>query len=62
MIKDRDDERVGSFAPDNLRRYCRIAVRNPNGASQQKIHQGTEAGIKILLNTRSIFHFFISCH
>ena len=45
MIKDRDDESMATFrfTPDKLRRYCRIALKSQTGASQQKIHQETEA-------------------
>jgi hypothetical protein len=48
MIKARNDERIAilHFALDKLRDFCRLAKRNMNGASQQKINQGTEAGIK----------------
>ena len=37
MIKDRNDEgtTILRFAPDKLRRYCRIAFKNPNGASNR---------------------------
>jgi len=47
MIKDRDEERIANlrFALDKLRRFCWIANSTLNGASQQKINQGTQAGI-----------------
>ena len=47
MIGDLEDERIAilRFALDKLRRYCSIANRNMNGASQGTVIRITEAGI-----------------
>ena len=47
MVSDLEDERIAilRFALDKLRRYCSIANRNMNGASQGTVIRITEAGI-----------------
>ena len=49
MVSDLEDERIAilRFALDKLRRYCSIANRNMNGASQGTVIRITEACIKI---------------